>query len=430
MGRYSLPLAVKFLDVIGPQRGQRALDVGCGTGIVTAELVERLGPEAVAAIDPSAPVRQRRAPDACPTSTCARVTPRSCRSTTTRSTSRVAQLVVHFMADPRPRRRRDGAGRPTRRGRSPPRVWDVHGGGSPLAVVLAGRARVRPDAPWRDSRLPGADDADLVRIFERRRPATRRAGRAHRAPLVRQLRGAGGSPTCCGVGPAATTWRARRRPRRRPAAGLRRRPSTSGRHSRRDRAGRRAPERGQVDRAVLGVVRVPVSLVLAKLISDATRRPACPSTRPCSTSTRISVAFGSSGPSGSQASAKVFHSSSSFSVSSTTVARPVTRDPGVARRERHRHPRFLLDRAHVRGVAGGDEPQLRARLDLLAGHRHAAADRPRPNVVIIAIGHVLHQLDQLLRVAVLVHVTPSLAMLAVPRASRARRAPKSGGAVG
>ena len=39
----------------------------------------------------------------------------------------------------------------------------------------------------------------------------------------------------------------------------------------------------------------------------------------------------------------------------------------------------------VLGVPGGDEPQLRARLDLLAGHRHAARTLG-PYVVSIAIG--------------------------------------------
>ena len=53
MGRYSEPLAAKFVALAGVMRGQQAVDVGCGTGALTAELVERLGAEAVSAIDPS-----------------------------------------------------------------------------------------------------------------------------------------------------------------------------------------------------------------------------------------------------------------------------------------------------------------------------------------------------------------------------------------
>lgn len=53
MGRYSRPLATRFTDFAGVRPGRRALDVGCGPGAFTAELVERLGPGAVAACDPS-----------------------------------------------------------------------------------------------------------------------------------------------------------------------------------------------------------------------------------------------------------------------------------------------------------------------------------------------------------------------------------------
>jgi len=99
MGRYSRRLSPQLADFAGVRAGHRALDVGCGPGALTSELVRRLGPAAVAAVDPSAPfveaalarhpgVDVRRAsaeelpfPDASFDAT-------------------IAQLVVHFMSDP------------------------------------------------------------------------------------------------------------------------------------------------------------------------------------------------------------------------------------------------------------------------------------------------------------------------------------------
>ena len=54
MGRYSEPLAAEFAAFVKAEPGQRALDVGSGPGALTAVLVERLGAQAVAAVDPSA----------------------------------------------------------------------------------------------------------------------------------------------------------------------------------------------------------------------------------------------------------------------------------------------------------------------------------------------------------------------------------------
>src|ERR1700712_226657 len=53
MGRFSEPLAGLFAGWSGVRRGQRALDVGCGTGALTEQLVTRIGAANVVAVDPS-----------------------------------------------------------------------------------------------------------------------------------------------------------------------------------------------------------------------------------------------------------------------------------------------------------------------------------------------------------------------------------------
>src|SRR4051794_5565917 len=49
MGRFSAPLAPQLADLARVRSGQRVLDVGCGPGALTAELVARVGAARVAA---------------------------------------------------------------------------------------------------------------------------------------------------------------------------------------------------------------------------------------------------------------------------------------------------------------------------------------------------------------------------------------------
>jgi trans-aconitate methyltransferase len=55
MGRWSRPLASVFLDWLQPPAGARWLDVGCGTGALTAAICAHCDPRAVVACDPSEP---------------------------------------------------------------------------------------------------------------------------------------------------------------------------------------------------------------------------------------------------------------------------------------------------------------------------------------------------------------------------------------
>ena len=87
VGRYSRQLGRKLMAAADVRPGQSALDIGCGPGALTAELVALLGAQNVAAAEPSEPFAQacaqrdrRRRQD--------RRRRGSCRSPTTRSTSR------------------------------------------------------------------------------------------------------------------------------------------------------------------------------------------------------------------------------------------------------------------------------------------------------------------------------------------------------
>ena len=99
MGRYSTRLAPLTADFGGVEQGQRALDVGCGPGALTGELVARLGAEAVAAVDPSEQfviAARERHPGVDVRQAAAEELP----FPDAEFDVALAQLVVHFMADP------------------------------------------------------------------------------------------------------------------------------------------------------------------------------------------------------------------------------------------------------------------------------------------------------------------------------------------
>jgi SAM-dependent methyltransferase len=132
MGRFSEPLAVEFVQVARLEPGQAVLDVGCGPGALTEVLVERLGAEHVAAVDPSEPfVDHARSRLAGVDVRLAAAEDLPFRDAT--FDAALAQLVVHFMADPVAGMRE--MGRVTRPGGVVAAcVWDHAGGGGPLAT--------------------------------------------------------------------------------------------------------------------------------------------------------------------------------------------------------------------------------------------------------------------------------------------------------
>lgn len=55
MGRYAHPLAKEFVKSVPLAKGDDVLDIGCGPGALTAELVAAVGADHVSVIDPSPP---------------------------------------------------------------------------------------------------------------------------------------------------------------------------------------------------------------------------------------------------------------------------------------------------------------------------------------------------------------------------------------
>lgn len=163
MGRYSAQLAPGLVDFAGVRAGQTALDVGCGPGALTAELVRRLGPDAVAAVDPSEPfVAAARARH--PGVDVRRSSAEDLPYPDGTFDATFAQLVVHFMTDP-------VAGvaemaRVTRAdGVVAACVWDFAGGRAPISAFW--QAARELDAGAEDeSGMAGARAGHLSELFE------------------------------------------------------------------------------------------------------------------------------------------------------------------------------------------------------------------------------------------------------------------------
>ena len=162
MGRYSALLSPQLANLAGVEPGQRALDVGCGPGALTEELVNRLGAELVAAVDPSEPfigaVGERYPGVDARTSSADDLPFDNDEFDVT-----LAQLVVHFMPDP-------VAGlvemaRVTRGGGVVVAcVWDHGGGQGPLRSFWKAAREIDPGVDD-ESHLPGVRQGDLGEIF-------------------------------------------------------------------------------------------------------------------------------------------------------------------------------------------------------------------------------------------------------------------------
>ena len=163
MGRYSVLLSPQLADLAGVCAGQHVLDVGCGPGALTAELVRRLGARSVAAVDPSesfvAAARSRH-----PGVDVQRAAAESLPYDDGVFDAALAQLVVHFMADP-------VAGlnelaRVTRPdGVVAACVWDHAGDRAPMSAFWQAARELDPDVQD-ESGLAGAREGHLAELLE------------------------------------------------------------------------------------------------------------------------------------------------------------------------------------------------------------------------------------------------------------------------
>ncbi len=208
MGRYSTQLASGFADFAGIQPGQRVLDVGCGPGALVAELVRRLGANAVAAADPSEPfvaAARQRHPGVDIRLAAAEELPFPDDA----FDAALAQLVVHFMADP-------VAGvaemaRVTRPdGVVAACVWDFGGGRAPLSPFWRAARQLDPGVE-NESHLAGAREGHLAEVLA---AAGLRDVKAGEVSCVREYAGfqEWWQPFTLGVGPAGAYARTLNQP--------------------------------------------------------------------------------------------------------------------------------------------------------------------------------------------------------------------------
>jgi SAM-dependent methyltransferase len=163
MGVWSKPLATLFAEFAGVESGMRLLDVGSGPGSLTGELVRRLGPGHVAAVDPSARFVAAVA-DRYPGVDACRARAEALPYAAASFDGALAQLVVHFMTDPIAGLRE--MSRVVRQGGLVAAcVWDFGGGRGPLGPFWEAARELDPDVVD-ESQLAGVRAGHLRELLQ------------------------------------------------------------------------------------------------------------------------------------------------------------------------------------------------------------------------------------------------------------------------
>ncbi len=165
MGRYSAPLSPQLADLAGVRAGQRVVDVGCGPGALTAELVAPAGRRRGRGRRPVRAVRRGRPRAKSRTSTVQQAAAEQLPFPDASFDAALAQLVVHFMSDPDA-----GVGemrRVTKQGGVIAAcVWDHGGGRGPVNPLWEAALALDPTVTD-ESALYGSNEGQLQALFER-----------------------------------------------------------------------------------------------------------------------------------------------------------------------------------------------------------------------------------------------------------------------
>jgi SAM-dependent methyltransferase len=163
MGAYSSRLAPLMADLGDVHAGSRVIDVGCGPGALTRELVRRVGADAVTAVDPSemfVEAARERNPGVDVRLASAESLPFGDVS----FDAALSQLVVHFMRDPAAGIRE--MARVTRTGGAVAAcVWNYGEGSGPVSPLWEAASGLDPDVQD-ESQLAGTRQGQLVELFE------------------------------------------------------------------------------------------------------------------------------------------------------------------------------------------------------------------------------------------------------------------------
>ena len=165
MGRWSRRVGDVFLDWIEAPEGLRWLDVGCGTGVFTEQVIQGCAPAAMVGIDPSAEQLAFAEKRAGLTTAEFRVGDAQDLPFAENSFDiAVMALVIHFVPDPA-KAVTDMARVLRPGGRAAAYAWDYTKGGSPVAPISAAMKAIGLESPGPPS--PNATSLPALEEFWR-----------------------------------------------------------------------------------------------------------------------------------------------------------------------------------------------------------------------------------------------------------------------